>query len=319
MKPISAQSTLIAAPLAGLVALFAGAAQNAVAEMPVGLESALTTYGWSFSEAKAPMHFLADGTVVDGNGTTRYDWTLTKDTGTVHLLERGPKSKDKARIDIWLWENLAGFSWYNSHGGGSGQGTRVEDPAHTPVATASAAAPNAVPPPLFDPKNLPSAQLQEFSTAWMEKLLGPLDNSPLPRAPLMILQTDYQARFAQATPQQKPTLQAAIQVCATFSNLMDAREKARTSLTNAQATTSAAVGSTRTAHEKDQKRAEIRAAQSDSAFVASGAVSAAISQWKQQEKPWRDAIQQYLVREKQAELAALAGKPGTSSAVTPSH
>lgn len=311
MKPASAKSKIIAPSLACL-ALFLGTTWNTRGEMPAGLESALTSYGWSFPEAKAPMHFLTDGTVVDGNGTIRYDWTLAKDTGTVHLLERGPKSKDKARIDIWFWENLAGFSWFNSHGNGSGQGSRVEDAAQKPVATAPAPPPSAPPqvaPPPFDPKNLPSAQLQDFSTAWLEKILGPLDNSPLPRAQLMKLQTDYQARVALATPQQKPTLQAALQVCATFSNLMDARDRARTSLTNAEATTSGSVG----------KSGRKSAAVHDSAFVTSGAVSSAISQWNQQQKPWRDAIQQYLVREKQAELAALAVNPAANSAATPSH
>jgi len=316
MKPDSANSKFIAPSLACL-ALFLGTAWNASGEMPTGLENALTSYGWSFPEAKAPMHFLADGNVVDGNGAVRYSWTLDKDTGTVHLLEHGPKSKDKARIDIWFWENLAGFSWYNSHGSSSGQGARVEDAAQKQVATA-AAPPQSAPSP-FDPKDLPSAQLQDFSAAWLEKILGPLNNTPLPRTQLMKLQTDYQARFALATPQQKPTLQAALQVCAVFGNIMDARERALTSLTNAEASTSTASGSTRSAHAKDDKRAQIRAAQGDSAFIASGAVSSVVTQWQQQEKPSRDAIQQLLVRERQAELAALAVKPAPSSAGTPSH
>jgi len=321
MKPVFAKSKIIALSLACLT-LFLGTIWNARGEMPVGLETALTSSGWSFPEAKAPIHFLTDGTVVDGNGTVRYDWTLAKDTGTVHLLERGPKSKDKARIDIWFWENLAGFSWYNSHGNSSGQGSRVEDTAQKPVATAPAppsSAPSQGAPSPFDPKNLPSAQLQDFSAAWLEKILGPLNNTPLPRAQLMKLQTDYQARLALATPQQKPTLQAALQLCAAFGNIMDARERALTSLTNAEASTSTASGSTRSAHVKDDKRAQIRAAQGDSAFITSGAVSSVVTQWQQQEKPTRDAIQQLLVRERQAELVALAANPAASSAAAPSH
>jgi len=55
------------------------------------------------------------------------------------------------------------------------------------------------------------------------------------------LQTDFQAHIGVATPQQKPAYEATLQACATFGNLMDAREKARTALTNSQAVTSASV------------------------------------------------------------------------------
>ena len=268
--------------------------------MPAGLEEALTSHTWAFPEAKPPMHFLNDGTVVDGNGTSRFWWDLDKNTGTVHLLEKGPKDKDKARIDLWFWSNLEAFSWYDSHGRSSGVGIRVDEPARAQTAAA---------PQAFDPKTAPSVQLQAFATAWLEKLVGPLDATPLPRAALMPLQTDFQARLPLATPQQKPAYEAALQTCITFSNLMDAREAARTALTNTQAITSGSVG----------KSGRRDAAVHDSAFVASGAVSSALNQWQQQQKPWREAILQSLVRQKQAELVANSTPVSANPASTPAH
>jgi hypothetical protein len=281
---------------------------QAAGEMPAGLEEALTTHGWSFPGAKPPMHFLNDGSAVDADGAARYSWDLDKTTGEVHLLEHGPKSKDKARITLWFWSNLSGFSWYDSHGNKSGNGSRLDEPGRAPTAAANvapspAAGPVKKPAQVWDPANPPSAQLQAYSAEWLEKLTGTLDGTPLRRTPLMQMQTDFQAHYPQATPPQKAALQAALQVCTTFGNLIDAREKAMTSLSNAQATTSEAVGSTRSAHVKDDKRAQIRAAQHDNAFITSGAVSSMMTQWKEQQKPWRDSIQQLMVREKQAELA----------------
>jgi hypothetical protein len=85
---------------------------------------------------------------------------------------------------------------------------------------------------------------------------------------------------------------------------MDAREKARTALTNTGAVTSTSVR---------KKTAGKLAAQRDNDFVNSGAISSATSQWQQQQQPWRDAIQQALVRQKQAEI--IANNP-PSNAVT---
>jgi len=96
---------------------------------------------WSFPETKSPIHFLPDGTVTDGNGTFRYAWTLDKTTGEVHLLEHGPKSADKQRITMWFWPNLAGFTWFDSHGYHSGQGQRVG--SATPEQAAAVATANA--------------------------------------------------------------------------------------------------------------------------------------------------------------------------------
>src|SRR5207245_9728934 len=115
-----------------------------------------------------------------------------------------------------------------------GVGSRADDALSDKTATAAAKEPEKAP-PAFDPKTAPSAQLQTFSMAWLDKLIGPLDNAPLPRAQLIQLQTDFQAHIGVATPLQKPAYEAALQACVTFGNLMDAREKARTVLTNAQA------------------------------------------------------------------------------------
>ena len=278
---------------------------RAAAEMPAGLEEAILNHAWSFPEAKPPMRFLIDGTIVDGNGTVRFWWDLDKSTGTIHLLEKGKNDKDKARIDLWFWKNLESFSWYNSHGNSSGVGIRLEDPAKAQAtATPAAKEPEkSASPPAFDPKTAPSVQLQAFADAWLDKLVGPLDAAPLPHAALLPLQTDFQARLPLATPQQKSAYQAALQTCTTFSNLMDAREKARTALTNGGAVTSASVR---------KNMGGKLAAQRDNDFVNSGAVSSALSQWQQQQKPWRDAIQQLMVREKQAELVANS-TPGSPS------
>jgi hypothetical protein len=118
----------------------------------------------------------------------------------------------------------------------------------------------------------------------------------------MQLQTDFQAHIGVATPQQKPAYEAALQACVTYGNLMDAREKARTALTNANAETSTAVR---------KKTAGKLAALRDDQFITSGAISSAMSHWQQQQKPWRDAIQQVLIREKQAEF--IANKPSENT------
>ena len=76
---------------------------------------------------------------------------------------------------------------------------------------------------------------------------------------------------------------------------MDAREKARTALSNAQAVTSTSVR---------KGTAWKLPAQRDNLVVNSGAISSALSQWQQQQKLWRDAILQVLAREKQAEFSA---------------
>ncbi|MEI9893089.1 MAG: hypothetical protein WDN28_04040 [Chthoniobacter sp.] len=70
---------------------------------------------------------------------------LDEATGTLHLLEKGPKSKDKARIDVWFWSDLTGFSWYDNHGQVGGQGTRV-DATTAAKTTASAPLPTKLPP-----------------------------------------------------------------------------------------------------------------------------------------------------------------------------
>lgn len=192
---------------------------------------------------------------------------------------------------------------YDSRTQASGVGSRTDVAASDKTGTVAAKEPEKAP-PVFDPKTAPSAQLQTFSTAWLDKLTGPLDNAPLPHAQLMQLQTDFQANLVVAKPQQKPAYEAALQTCVTFGNLMDAREKARTILSNAQAETSTAVR---------KRTAGKLAAQRDDQFITSGAISSALSYWQQQQKPWRDAIQRVLVREKQAEF--IANKP-SENAVT---
>jgi hypothetical protein len=197
-------------------------------------------------------------------------------------------------------------------------GIRLDEPAKAQTAAAPAANdPEKNAPPAFDPKTAPSVQLQAFATAWLEKLVGPLDAAPLPRAALMELQTDFQARLPLVPPQQKPAYQVALQTCITFGNLMDARDKARTALTNAQAVTATSVG---------KRMSKKLVAQRDNDFVNSGAVSSANSQWQQQQKIWRDTIQELMVREKHAELVANStpGSPSVAPASanptsTPAH
>jgi len=269
---------------------------RATAKIPEGLAEALTTHTWSFPAAKPPIYFHNDGNVIDGDNHLVFTWELDANTGTVHLLEYRwkAKDKDKARVDLWFSKDLTSFTWYDSRTKASGVGSRADQAASDKTAPVAAKEPEKAP-PAFDPKTAPSAQLQTFSTAWLDKLTGPLDNAPLPRAQLVQLQTDFQAHIGVATPQQKPAYEAALQACVTFGNLMDARERARTALTNAGAVTSASVR---------KNTAGKLAAQRDNDFVNSGATSSAMSQWQQQQKPWRDAIQQVLVREKQAEFIA---------------
>lgn len=272
---------------------------RAAAEVPEGLAEALVAHTWSFPAAKPPIYFHNDGNVIDGDYHLRFTWQLDPDTGTVHLLEYKYKAKyaDKAKIDLWLSKDRKSLTWYDSRTNASGVGTRLDDPANAKTPPAAAQDP-AKTPLAFDPKTAPSAQLQAFSAEWLEKLTGPLDNAALPHAQLIQLQTDFQAQNAVATPAQKPAYQAALQACAVFGNLMDAREKARTVLTNAQANASGEVGTARRGARSDAN------ARNDSKFIAAGATNAAISHWQQQQKPWRDAVQVVLAREKQAEAIA---------------
>jgi hypothetical protein len=298
MKSVFPRIRRIAIPLICVLTL-PGFLQRAAAEIPEGLAQALTTHTWSFPAAKPPIYFHNDGSVIDGDYHVRFTWKLDADTGTVHLLEYRWKAKDqdKARIDLWFSKDLTSFTWFNRRTNASGTGSRADEAANDKTAQAAAREPEKAP-PTFDPKTAPSAQLQTFSTAWLDKLTGPLDNAPLPYAQLMQLRTDFQARIGVATPPQKPAYEAALQACITFSNLMDAREKARTALSNANAETSTAVR---------KHTAGKLSAQRDDQFIASAAMSSAISHWQQQQKPWRDAIQQALIREKQAEF--IANKP----------
>ena len=295
MKPVVPRIRQFAITLACVLTL-PSFLHRAAAEIPEGLAEALTTHTWSFPGAKPPLYFHNDGNVIDGDYHVRFTWSLDANTGAVHLVEYKwkAKDKDKARVDLWFSKDLASFTWYDSRTQASGVGSRADEAASDKTPTVAAKEPEKAP-PAFDPKTAPSAQLQTFSTAWLDKLTGPLDNAPLPRAQLLQLQTDFQAHLGVATPKQKPAYEAALQACVTFGNLMDAREKARTALTTSQAETSTAVR---------KKTAGKLAAQRDDQFINSGAISSATSQWQQQQKPWRDAIQQVLVREKQAELIA---------------
>jgi hypothetical protein len=298
LKPVVPRARQFAITLTCVLAL-SSFLYRAAAQVPEGLAEALIAHTWSFPAAKPPIYFHADGNVIDGDYHLRFTWQLDADTGTVHLLEYKYKAKyaDKAKIDLWFAKDLNSFTWYDSRTNASGVGTRIEDPANakTPPVAAQEPAKASL---AFDPKTAPSAQLQAFSTAWLDKLTGPLDNAPLPHAQIIQMQTDYQAQIGVATPAQKPAYQAALQACVIFGNLMDAREKARTALTNAQANASGEVGTARRGARSDAN------ARNDSKFVAAGAANAAISQWQQQQKPWRDAIQLVLAREKQAEVIA---------------
>ncbi len=272
---------------------------RAAAEIPEGLAEALTTHTWSFPLAKSPIYFHNDGNVINGDNHLCFTWELDADTGAVHLLEYRwkAKEKDKARVDLWFSKDLTSFTWYDSRTKASGVGSRADEAASDKTAPVAAKEPEKAP-LAFDPKTAPSAQLQTFTMAWLDKLTGPLDNAPLPHTQLILLQTDFQEHIWGATPQQKPVYEAALQACVAFGNLMDAREKARTALTNAQANTSESVGTV------GKSGRSAPNARNDSKFVDSGATNAAISQWQQQQKPWRDTIQQGLVREKQAEFIA---------------
>lgn len=293
MKPVAPRTSQFAITLTCALIL-SSFLPRAAAEIPEGLADALMAHTWSFPAAKPPIYFHSDGNVIDGDNHLRFTWELDANTGAVHLVEYRWKAKDqdKAKIDLWFSKDLTSFTWYDSRTKASGVGSRAD-------ATASDKAKESEKvPAAFDPKTAPSAQLQAFSTAWLDKLTGPLDNAPLPHAQIIQMQTDYQAQIGVATPQQKPAYEAALQACVTIRNLMDAREKARTSLTNTQANSSGEVGTV------GRSGRSAPNARNDSKFVASGATNAAISQWQQQQKPWRDAIQQVLVREKQAEIIA---------------
>jgi hypothetical protein len=295
MKPVVPRTRQFAITLTCVLTL-SSFLHRAAAEIPEGLAEALTTHTWSFPAAKPPIYFHHDGNVIDGDNHLRFTWEWDENTGAVHLVEYKwkAKDKDKGRIDLWFSKDLTSFTWFDRRTQASGVGSRADEAASDKTAKVAAKEPEKAP-AAFDPKTAPSVQLQAFSTAWFDKLTGPLDNDPLPRAQLMQLQTDFQVQIGVATPQQKPAYEAALQTCATFGNLMDARERARTALSNAGAVTSASVR---------KHTAGKLAAQRDTEFVNSGAISSAMSQWQQQEKPWRDAIQRGLVREKQAEFIA---------------
>ncbi len=159
---------------------------------------------------------------------------------------------------------------------------------------------------------LPSEQLLAYSTNNLDHLLGPLNGGALPRAELLKLEIDYQGRQPVASPAEKEVLNAAMNVCNAFNKIMDEREKAVASVSGAQATNAEEKGSTKLHAHKgdefalDQKRREIREGQSQSNFISAAAQHAADSHWSQHEQPWRNSIQQLLVREKQAEAAAAA-------------
>lgn len=173
---------------------------------------------------------------------------------------------------------------------------------------------------------LPSEQLQAYSANNLEHLLGPLNEGALPRAELMKLEIDYKGRLGLAAPGEKAVLQAALEVCTAFGKIMDERAKAVAAVSGAEAQNSNAQGSTKLHARKkdefsfDQKRREIREGQSDSNFIASAALESANRAWKLHQQPWREATEQLLVREKQAEVAMAAGPvpagPATASSAS---
>jgi hypothetical protein len=166
---------------------------------------------------------------------------------------------------------------------------------------------------------LPSELLQSYSANNLEHLLGPLNEGALPRAELMRMETDFKARLALAAPEEKSMLQAALAVCVAFDKIMDEREKTVSgSRRGSSAATSAALGANRTvrlndwrdelqagreAHDEKMRRG---AAKASDAFVVSNAANNANAAWFQRVQPWRKEVQQLLVAERQAELAARA-------------
>ena len=161
----------------------------------------------------------------------------------------------------------------------------------------------------------PSAQLQAYTTSWLEHLLGPLDNSPLPRAQILQLRTEYEGRLLQASPLEKAELQTAIQICVAYNRIMDAREQAFSTVTGAQATTLNSVGAVK--HGSLAGRARTTQARKDQDFIFSAATDAANATWKQNQVPWRDAVQKLLITEKQQEVAAATAAAATTVAPAP--
>lgn len=162
----------------------------------------------------------------------------------------------------------------------------------------------------------PSEQLQTYSANNLEHLIGTLNGGELPRNELSKLEIDYRARLAVANPKEKAVLQAAINICAIFDQIMDERAKAVGSVSVGWAANTNSLGSTRSAPFKDDKRAEIRGGQHDSQFVASAAFEALDKQWKERAPIWRNSVSQLLIKEKQAELAVAATEAPTP-AVSP--
>lgn len=160
-----------------------------------------------------------------------------------------------------------------------------------------------------------SAELQAFTTSWLEHLLGPLDDSPLPRAQILQLRTDYEGRLLQAAPLEKAKLQTAIQICVAYNKIMDAREQAFSTVVGANATTLNSVGAVK--HGSLANRARATQARKDQQFITSAAMDSANATWKQNQVPWRDAVQKLLITEKQQEVAAAATATVAAKEVAP--
>jgi hypothetical protein len=208
------------------LALFCGLAGHAVAEMPAGLEDALTAYRWDFPCARPPIRFLPDGLVLDAEGVARYGWTMDEPNATVHLLEKGPRSKDKARIDVWFWKDLGGFTWYDSHGKIGGQAIRADAVAAQEGRTAAGPG-----------KGAPSAQIAPLLEPGLNAILAPLaSDPPMPRVPVEQLRASLAGGAVQAkTASAKQIYQYAMAVCEALANAMDERAQVRaTALASAQ-------------------------------------------------------------------------------------
>jgi hypothetical protein len=169
---------------------------------------------------------------------------------------------------------------------------------------------------------LPSEQLQGYATNNLEHLLGPLNDGTLPRPELFRLETDYQARLAQAAPQEKEMLTAALKVCTAFEQILKAREQAVARITGGKADNSDSLKSTKLHSKKDDyaldaRRQEIRQGQSQSTFIITSGQIAADQQWQQYARPWRAEVQKLIVQEKQAELALAAAAPAPSAPPSP--
>jgi hypothetical protein len=154
-----------------------------------------------------------------------------------------------------------------------------------PKPTATAPAPASPAPP--------SARLQAFSAKHLEHLLGPLNNSPLPRPELMQLETHFKERLAKGKPEDKAMLDAALAVCTGFDRIITEREKALLTLhQGAQPVTSG----------KQESKARQQMTKQADAFLAASSRNAAQVFWQQRVQPWRTEMQQLLVNEKQAEV-----------------